>query len=190
MYTAESFLKKNLFAMMLVVALVAVSNPGVLIAANAAEIDRDATAAMQTLYQQNPEVKKLEQASVAVLIFPKIVKAGLVIGGAGGDGVLRKAGKSVAYYHSGEASVGLQAGAQTYGYVLFFTDGAALTALDSDKGWEIGTGPSVVVLDEGFGKSLTTTTMKKGVYAYIFGQKGLMAGIGLKGSKITKFNPK
>jgi lipid-binding SYLF domain-containing protein len=190
MYIAQTFLKKSLFGMILVVVLAGISNPGVLIAANAAEIDRDATAAMQTLYQQNPEVKKLAEASVAVLIFPKIVKAGLVIGGAGGDGVLRKAGKSVAYYHSGEASVGLQAGAQTFGYVLFFTDAAALASLDNADGWEIGTGPSVVVLDDGFGKSMTTTTMKKGVYAYIFGQKGLMAGIGLKGSKITKSNPK
>jgi len=176
--------------MMLFVFIVSVSIPQLLIAASAEEIDRNATAAMQTLYQQNPEVKKLAEASVAVLIFPKITKAGLIVGGAGGDGVLRKAGKSVAYYHSGEASVGLQAGAQTYGYVLFFTDAAALASLDNADGWEIGTGPTVVVLDDGFGKSMTTTTMKKGVYAYIFGQKGLMAGIGLKGSKITKFTPK
>jgi lipid-binding SYLF domain-containing protein len=68
-------------------------------------------------------------------------------------------------------------------------DDASLQYLKKSEGWEIGTGPSVVVLDKGFGKSMTTTTMRKGVYAFIFSQKGLMAGIGLQGSKITRITP-
>jgi len=86
-------------------------------------------------------------------------------------------------------SVGFQAGAQAFGYVLFFMDNASLKYLDQSGGWELGTGPSLVVLDKGFAKNLSTTTMRKGVYAFIFDQKGLMGGIGIQGSKITRINP-
>jgi lipid-binding SYLF domain-containing protein len=87
------------------------------------------------------------------------------------------------------ASYGFQAGAQAFGYVLFFMDEASVQYLNNSAGWEIGTGPSLVVLDAGFGKVLSTTTLQKGVYALIFNQKGLMGGIGIQGTKITKINP-
>ena len=95
----------------------------------------------------------------------------------------------MAYYRSVAASYGFQAGVQTFGYVLFFMDDASVRYLDKSDGWELGTGPSLVVLDEGFGKSMATTTLQKGVYAFIFNQKGLMAGAGIQGSKITKISP-
>jgi lipid-binding SYLF domain-containing protein len=72
---------------------------------------------------------------------------------------------------------------------LLFMDDESLAHLEQSRGWEIGTGPSVVILDKGFGKSMSTTTMRKGVYAFIFSQKGLMAGLGLQGSKITPITP-
>ena len=68
-------------------------------------------------------------------------------------------------------------------------DEASVEYLDKSAGWELGTGPSLVVLDTGFGKTLSTTTLQKGVYAFIFDQKGLMGGIGIQGTKITKINP-
>ena len=95
----------------------------------------------------------------------------------------------LADYRSLSASYGFQAGAQSFGYVLFFMDEASLAYLNKSGGWELGTGPSLVVLDKGFGKNLSTTTMQKGVYAFIFNQRGLMGGIGLQGSKITRINP-
>jgi lipid-binding SYLF domain-containing protein len=95
----------------------------------------------------------------------------------------------VAYYRSLAASYGFQAGIQAFGYVLFFMDNASLQYLDKSDGWEIGTGPSLVVLDAGFGKVFSTKTLQSGVYALIFDQKGLMGGIGIQGSKITKINP-
>ena len=84
------------------------------------------------------------------------------------------------------ASVGLQAGAQTFGYALFFMNDNALAQLDKNDGFEVGVGPSVVVMDEGKAKTLTTTTAKDDIYAFIFGQKGLMAGLGIQGNKITR----
>jgi len=123
-------------------------------------------------------------------VFPSITKAGLGIGGQYGDGALIKGGMVVGYYNTSGVSSGLQAGAQQYGYAMFFMNEAALKALDSTAGFEVGVGPSIVVMDEGKAKSTTTTTMKDDIYACIFSQKGLMAGRGLQGNKITKINPK
>ena len=125
-----------------------------------------------------------------ILVFPNIVKGGFIVAGQYGDGVLRRhGGKTIGYYRSVAASYGLQAGVQSFGYALLFMDDESLAHLQHSRGWEIGTGPSVVVLDKGFGKSLSSTTLRKGVYAFIFSQKGLMAGLGLQGSKITQITP-
>jgi lipid-binding SYLF domain-containing protein len=174
---------------MLSVAVLSNVCSGSALAASAREIDNKATQAMTTLYKTIPDAKALAAKAKAVLIFPSIIKGGFLIGGQFGDGALRKRGKTVAYYRSLAASYGLQAGAQTFGYVLFFMDEESLKYLDQSDGWEVGTGPSLVVLDQGFAKSYSTTTLQKGVYAFIFNQKGLMGGVGLQGSKITRIKP-
>ena len=121
-------------------------------------------------------------------MFPSITKAGLVIGGLYGEGVLWQSGKAVAYYSTSGASYGLQAGAQKYGYAMFFMRESALNALNTASGFEVGVGPSIVVVDEGMGKSTTTTNLRDDIYAFIFSQTGLMAGLGLQGNKVTKLN--
>ena len=121
-----------------------------------------------------------------MLVFPSIVKGGFVVGAQYGEGALRTQGKTVGYYRSVAGSYGLQAGLQKFGYALFLMTDAALTYLDNSAGWEIGVGPSIVIVDEGVARSLTTTTARDDVYAFIFNQKGLMAGLGLQSSKITK----
>ena len=158
-------------------------------AASRSAIDRDTSATLAKLYKNNPGAKALADKAVGVLVFPSIVKGGFIIAGQFGDGALRKGGKTVAYYRSLAASFGYQAGAQAFGYVLFFMDDASLQYLDKSGGFELGTGPSLVVLDAGFGKNLSTTTLQKGIYAFIFDQKGLMGGAGIQGSKITRINP-
>lgn len=163
--------------------------PTLSMASSATQIDRNATQSLTSLYKNVPGAKALGDKSVGVLVFPNIVKGGFIIAGQYGDGALRKNGKSVAYYRSLAASYGFQAGVQSYGYVLFFMDNASLQYLDNSAGFELGTGPSLVVLDQGFGKNLSTTTLQSGIYAFIFDQKGLMGGVGIQGSKITKINP-
>jgi lipid-binding SYLF domain-containing protein len=163
--------------------------PSVSLAASAKAIDRDASAALAKLYMNTPGSKTLADKAVAVLVFPNIVKGGFIIAGQFGDGALRRGGKTVGYYRSLAASYGFQAGVQAYGYVLFFMDEASVQYLDSSAGFELGTGPSLVVLDSGFGKALSTTTLQKGIYAFIFDQKGLMGGVGIQGTKITKISP-
>ena len=165
------------------------ATPVAALAASASAIDRDSRAALDDLYRSTPGSKALADKAVAVLVFPNIVKGGFIIAGQFGDGALRKNGKSVAYYRSLAASYGFQAGVQAFGYVLFFMDDASLQYLDNSAGFELGVGPSLVVLDAGFGKNISTTTLQKGVYAFIFDQKGLMGGAGIQGSKITRINP-
>jgi lipid-binding SYLF domain-containing protein len=173
----------------LIASAIAVARPPLAAAASAAEIDRGATRSLAALYKNTPDAKVLADKAVGILVFPNIVKGGFIIAGQFGDGALRKNGKTVAYYRSLAASYGFQAGAQAFGYALFFMDDASLQYLEKSDGWELGTGPSLVVLDEGFAKSLSTTTLQKGVYAFIFDQKGLMGGLGIQGSKITRINP-
>ena len=171
-------------------ASLALGAPAFVVRDDAAEISKNANAALQSLYSQVAGAKAIGAQAHAILVFPKVTKAGLGIGGQSGEGALFKGGKTVAYYRTSGASFGLQAGAQTYGYAMFFMNEKALQALDKANGFEVGVGPSVVVMDEGMAKSSTTTTMKDDIYAFIFGQKGLMAGLGIQGNKIAKINPK
>ncbi len=181
----------NTLFMVSVIAAIATNavNARTALAASASEINRNVTQSLTTLYHTTPGAKALADQAKGVLVFPSIVKGGFIIAGQYGDGALRKRGKTVGYYRSIAASVGFQAGAQAFGYVLFFMDNGSLKYLDQSGGWELGTGPSLVILDKGFAKNLSTTTMRKGVYAFIFDQKGLMGGIGIQGSKITRINP-
>lgn len=159
------------------------------IGATAKEIDQDSDAAIGKLLKQTPAAAELYKKAKAVLIFPKILKAGFGIGGHHGKGALREEEKTVAYYNTVAASYGLQIGGQSFGYVMFFMDDEALKYLKESEGWEVGVGPSLVVVDEGMAKTLTTSTTKESIYAFIFSQKGLMAGMGLQGSKITRIYP-
>jgi lipid-binding SYLF domain-containing protein len=179
---AQMFL---LFRIAVVAALMA---PAVALAVDHAALERDARNTYQKLIARVPVAKALSRDAVAVLVFPKITKAGLVVGGQYGDGVLFKAGQAVGYYNTTGASYGLQAGAQQYGYAMFFMNEKSLKALDQNDGFEVGVGPSIVIVDQGMGKSLTSTTAMNDIYAFIFSQKGLMAGLGLQGNKITRLN--
>jgi lipid-binding SYLF domain-containing protein len=160
--------------------------PSPAFAASKAELNTSSKQALDKLVAQVPAAKALHAKAIAVLVFPSITKAGFMIGGQYGDGVLWQGGKPVAYYNTSGASYGLQAGAQTYGYAMFFLNKKGLDALNASDGFEVGVGPSVVVMDQGMAKSTTTKTYTEDVYAFIFSQKGLMAGLGIQGNKITK----
>lgn len=160
------------------------------IGTQATKIDKDATLALDKLLKNSPAATELSKKAKAILIFPQILKAGLGIGGHFGEGALRKEGKTVAYYNTAAGSYGLQIGAQSFGYAMFFMDDKGLDyLLNHNTGWEVGVGPSVVFLDEGMAKTMNNTTLTESVYVFTFNQQGLMAGAGIQGSKITRINP-
>jgi lipid-binding SYLF domain-containing protein len=166
------------------IALMATGKPA--LAASAAEIDATVDDALKTLYATNGEAKMLAAKAKGVLVFPSVVKVGFVGGAQNGEGALRRGGKTVGYYSTVAGSYGLQAGIQKFAYAMFFMTARSLRYLDASHGWEVGTGPSVVIVDSGKAQTMTTSTLQDAVYAFIFDQKGLMAGLGLQGSKITK----
>lgn len=150
------------------------------------ELQQDAAAALKRLCAQNPAAAALRKKAKGILVFPSIVKAGFLIGGQIGNGVLFKGGRAAGTYNTVAGSYGLQAGGQVFGYAMFFMNNDALNYLNQSDGWEVGVGPSLVVVDSGMGKSITSTTLTNDVYAFIFDQKGLMGGMGIQGSKITR----
>jgi lipid-binding SYLF domain-containing protein len=158
-------------------------------AASAAEIDAEVGVAQKQLAASSPTAVELSAVAKGILIFPDVIKAGFIVGAQYGQGALLINDKTVGYYNTVAASYGLQAGAQSFGYAMLLMTDKALSYLNSSSGWEIGVGPSVVVVDKGVAKSLTTTTAKDDVYVFFFDQAGLMAGLGVQGSKITQIHP-
>jgi lipid-binding SYLF domain-containing protein len=154
-------------------------------AATAEDLDEDSRQALETLTKLNPVAESIQRDAKATLIFPNIVKAGLVFGGSYGEGELIKGSTVVDYYNSVSASWGLQAGAQTFAYAVFLMTDDAVTYLEETSGWELGVGPTVVVVDEGVAKNLSTSSLQDDAYAFIFSQQGLMAGISIEGTKIS-----
>lgn len=157
-------------------------------AASAADLERDARRALERLESSQGSARILAEKATAVLVFPSMLKAGFMFGGQIGEGALFKGGKLAGFYNSVAASYGLQAGVQTFGYALYFMNEAALKQFETTRGFELGVGPSIVIVDEGIGKSLTTSTITSDTYAFIFAQEGLMAGLGIQGSKITRIS--
>jgi lipid-binding SYLF domain-containing protein len=178
----------HLIAILLVIAFAAgiLINPNPAMGATAAEINRDAKSALEKLYAKSTAAKTLGEKAKGILVFPGIVKGGFMVGGQYGEGGLLKGGQIAGYYNTVQISYGWQAGAQKYGYALFLMTDSAVKWIDKSDGWEIGTGPSIVVMDTGAATSATTTTLQSEIYAFFFSQKGLMGGLGLQGTKITK----
>jgi lipid-binding SYLF domain-containing protein len=156
------------------------------LAASAEDLARESAQALQTLYEKNPAAAAISKKAKAVLVFPKVIKAGLVFGGSYGEGVLMEGNRVVDYYNTVSASWGFQAGAEAYSYAVFLMNDKALRYLQRTKGWEFGVGPSIVAVNEGVARNLTTTTLKDDAYAFTFDQQGLMASLSLEGTKVTR----
>ena len=178
-------MKRLLLSLLLLVTVCCNAN-----AADAKQIDAQSRAALRQLFHANAKARYLGNHALAVLVFPQIIKGGFMVGGMHGTGALIARGGTVGYYRTAAASYGLQAGIQTFGYAIFFMSFNSLEHLHEQGGWEIGTAPSLVILDSGISHSMNTTQLKGHIYAVFFNQQGLMGGLGLQGSKITEIHPK
>lgn len=157
---------------------------------NPRQLAADSRSALTQLYAKNPAARKLGASAKGILVFPSITKGGFMVGGMGGNGALiRNDGTIRDFYQTAGLSYGLQAGIQEYGYALFLMDSDAFANINRAGGWEVGSSPSLVVVDSGMSASFSTTTINKSTYAFFFNQRGLMGGLGLQGSKITRIQP-
>ncbi len=157
-------------------------------AATRAEIDAEVANALRTLRAQE-NTRPLFAGAKSILIFPRILSGGFIVGGQYGQGALIAGERTIGYYNIAGASFGFTIGAQVAGLAMFFMTDAARAALDAASGWEIGTGPTVVALDQGLQANITSTTLTEPVYAISFSQQGLMASLSINGSKITRIQP-
>jgi len=130
--------------------------------------------------------KTLAKKAKAILVFPNIIKAGLVFGGSYGEGVLMKGGRVTDYFNTVSASWGWQIGAESYAYVVYLMSDKAVKYLEESQGWEFGVGPNVVIVDEGMAKNLSTTSLRDDAYAFVTDQEGLMASLSFEGTKISR----
>jgi len=184
-------LSLRLFCLFLLIGLTFGSLPAT--AKDRTALDNDVHAAIKLLKATSPAAKRLAKSAKGALVFPNIVKAGFLVGVQYGEGALVRAKKGGGYYIANyynitSGSYGLQAGVQSFGYVMALMTDAAVENVETGGGWELGVGPSIVIVDAGLAKTLTTETAKSDVYAFTFGQKGLMGGLGLQGTKITRLN--
>ncbi len=177
----------SLFLLIAVLSLTAMGSK--VLAASADELHADADRALQTLYAKNPVAASISKKAKAILVFPNIVKAGLVFGGSYGEGVLIKAPQNRTYYNSVSASFGWQAGVQSFGYAVFLMTDSVVKYLEESHGWEIGVGPTLVLVNEGVAKNLSTTSLQDDAYAVIFDQQGLMVSLSIEGTKISHIYP-
>jgi len=155
-------------------------------AATAQEIDVSVDVALKEFREKVNGAERYLEIAKGVLVFPKVVKAGLGIGGEYGEGALRIDGKTVDYYNSAAASIGFQLGAQVKTVMLLFLDPKALEAFRASDGWEAGVDGSVALVTIGAGGSLDTTQTNQPIVGFVYGQKGLMYNLTLEGSKYTK----
>jgi len=155
-------------------------------AKTASEIDEETNLAIQQFNEEIEGAATFLESAKGILIFPKVVKAGLVVGGEYGEGVLRVNGKNVQYYSTASASVGLQLGVQKKSVLIVFLTDDALNKFKEKDGWEIGVDGSVVLVDMGTGKDINSATLNKPIVGFVYGSKGLMYNLTLEGSKFTK----
>jgi lipid-binding SYLF domain-containing protein len=155
-------------------------------AATAAEIDKGVDEALQIFRAKVGGADTLLEKSEGILVFPNIVKAGLVIGGEYGEGALRIEGKTVNYYSTVAASFGFQLGAQVRSLIVIFLEKSALESFRASSGWKVGVDGSIAVVELGAGGALDTTNVRQPIMGVIFNQRGLMGNLTLEGAKFTR----
>ncbi len=169
---------------------VVVALPAPTYAADAKEIDAEVDLALKEFQEKMVGSDEFFKIAKGVLVFPAVYKAGLFIGGEYGNGALRIGGKSVGYYNLASASIGFQIGAQKTSLILMFMKDAVLERFQASTGFELGVDAGVTLVTVGAGTSFDTTKAGEPILAFVFDEKGLMAGVSLKGAKFTKLDIK
>jgi lipid-binding SYLF domain-containing protein len=157
-------------------------------ASSRVELDADVREAINELYQHSSAAKELAARAAGMLVFPKVTKAGIGIGGEYGEGALIIAGKTTGYYNVAAGSIGLQFGVQQKSQVILFMNEHELTKFRKSDGWKAGVDGSVAIATLGAGGQIDTETSRKPIIGFIYSNKGLMYNLTFEGSKITKID--
>jgi lipid-binding SYLF domain-containing protein len=152
----------------------------------AKEINASVDGALDRFVKEVKGANEFLKAAKGILVVPKVMQGGLIVGGEYGEGALRISNKTVGYYSLISGSFGAQIGAQQKDIILVFMNQAALKKFRNSKNWRGGVDAKITVVNMGVDDSLDSMKFKEPVIGIVFGQKGLMAGATLEGSKFTK----
>jgi len=150
------------------------------------ELDAQVREAVQNLYRSSSAAKELVEKASGVLVFPRIIQAGIGIGGGFGEGALLLGEHTVDYYNIASASIGLQLGVQEKSVAIIFMTADSLAKFRESHGWKAGVDGSIAIATLGAGKELDTETLRKPIIGFVYSDKGLMFNLSLEGSKITR----
>lgn len=167
-------------------ALIIGSFPVASYAATASEIDANVNVSLDRFVKEVKGAKEFLNAAQGVLIIPKVIQGGLVVGAEYGEGALRISGKTVGYYNIASASFGYQIGGEQKDIIVVFMDKTVLNKFRNSQNWKAGVDAKVTLINVGVDESINTLKIKQPVVGFVFGQKGLMAGATIEGSKFTK----
>lgn len=168
--------------------LIALLIPATTLAASKEEIDANVDAALEKFYAESPAGKRLAGRAKGMLVFPRVVKAGIGIGGEYGEGALMIGNSPVAYYNTAGASIGFQLGAQVKSQIIMFMTDDALDTFRNSDGWEAGVDGSVALVEFGSGGEISSNSAQEPIIGFIFSNKGLMYNLTFEGSKMTKID--
>ena len=159
------------------------------LAKTAEQIDKEVTVAIEKFKNEINGGKDFLPKVKGFLVFPEVVKAGLIVGGKYGEGALRVNGQTKYYYDMTAASIGLQAGAQKYTMLIAFLSDTALNNFVHSNGWEAGVNGTITVSDWGKSRNISSYSFEKPIIAFIYGEKGFMASVSVAGTKFRKIIP-
>lgn len=180
---------KPVFIGLLALAAIAIAAPEAE-ASSAASIDSEVRATLDRFFAQVVNGRELANKAEAVLVFPSIVKAGIVIGGEYGEGALHVRGRGAGYYNIIGASFGFQLGVQTRSVIIMFMTSTALAGFQARAGWEAGVDGSIALVTLGAGGKIDTNNILDPIIGFVFNNKGLMYNLTLEGSKISRITPR
>ena len=151
-------------------------------------LDESVRTAMGNFQAKIPLAPQLVEKAVGILVFPKVYKAGFLLGGGIGEGALQIRGETVQYYRTTSLSYGFQFGVQWRTEIVMFMTQDALDKFRAGNGWQAGIDGSIAVIAFGVGNSIDTDSMQEPIIGFIFDDKGLMFDLSLKGSKYWKID--
>jgi len=124
-----------------------------------------------------------------VLVIPRMIKAGVVLGMEYGEGALIVDGIKMQYYRAFSTSLGLQLGVGAKDLVILFFDDDAMDDFIYSSGWQAGVDGTIALFTMGLGGSIDTTESQDPIVGFVFGHKGIIAGVSFEGTKFTKIWP-
>ena len=156
------------------------------VAATAEEINVSVEVALDIFHSGIIGGKEYLESAKGFLVFPNVMKAGLVFGGEYGEGAMIIEGKTVDYYSISTGSIGLQFGAQARRLIIIFMEENTLNKFLDSHGWDFGIDGSAAFFDMGTGGSIDSLNLNTTIIGIVYDVKGLMIDGSLKGSKFTK----